>query len=145
MQVDIIDMPLQLTLHGFSGAAINKDYAGTAFRLMDKMWQIVKGNELANKGLNIWVYEPHDIVFAGVELDKTPVAAYGLEEKTILLPKYASCTHIGPYQAIPTTGRAMQEKLKQMGLKSVLPYIEIYGHYTNDENKLETQLLHALG
>ena len=47
-------------VHGFSGIAINKDYNGTAFKLMDKMWQTVKLNNLENKGFNIWVYEEHE-------------------------------------------------------------------------------------
>ena len=53
MNVKIISEPLRLDIYGFSGIAINKDYAGTAFRLMDKMWKAVKSNNLKNKGLNI--------------------------------------------------------------------------------------------
>ena len=65
MKVEIISHPLQLTLHGFSGVAVGKDYAGTAFKLMDKMWQVVKREGLKNKGMNIWVYENGERVFAG--------------------------------------------------------------------------------
>jgi hypothetical protein len=31
-----------------------------------------------------------------------------------------------------------------MGLKATLPYIEIYGHWTDDDSKLETELLVAV-
>lgn len=55
MNVEIVDKPFRVDVYGFSGAAINKDYVGTAFKLMDKMWQIVKGNNLKHKGLNIWI------------------------------------------------------------------------------------------
>jgi len=55
MDVKIIHEPLSLYIYGFSGIAFNKDYAGTAFKLMDRMWQAVKANHLKNKGLNIWV------------------------------------------------------------------------------------------
>lgn len=58
MNLSIITTPLNLNLHGFSCTALHKDYAETAFKLMDKMWQVVKSNHLKNKGLNIWVYEP---------------------------------------------------------------------------------------
>ncbi len=37
----------------------------------------------------------------------------------------------------------MRDKLKRKGLEPILPYIEIYGHWTNDESKLETELLSA--
>lgn len=38
----------------------------------------------------------------------------------------------------------MADELKNKGYETVLPYIEIYGHWTNDETKLETELLMPL-
>src|SRR5436190_1765710 len=144
MNVEIINKPLSLEIYGFSGTAVGKDYAGTAFKLMDKMWQTVKSNNLKNKGLNIWVYEPDEKVFAGVELEGAPGQNLGLEVKKIMLDNYAYCKHIGPYQLIKKTGQNMRDELERRGLKTVLPYIEIYGHWTNDETKLETELLMAI-
>jgi predicted transcriptional regulator YdeE len=144
MHLKIIDKELSLHMHGFFGTAINKDYAGTAFKLMDSMWKVVKGNNLENKGLNIWVYEPGESVFAGVELNEIPADKIGLEQKTITLSKYAYYKHIGPYYLIKQSGENMKDELKTRGLEPGLPYIEIYGHWTNDETKLETELLMAL-
>ena len=53
MKIDIITTPLHIEIYGFSGRATGKDYAGTAFKLMDRMWQIVKSQNLKNKGMNI--------------------------------------------------------------------------------------------
>src|ERR1700730_5292584 len=97
MNLEIINKPLRLDIYGFSGIAMNKDYAGTAFKLMDKMWRTVKSNNLKNKGLNIWFYEPNEKVFAGVELKDTPKQDTSLEQKSITLIKYAYYKHIGPY------------------------------------------------
>jgi len=144
MNIKIHNTPLSFNLHGFSGIAQNKDHAGTAFRLMDKMWQIVKGKELKNKGLNIWVYEAGEKVFAGVELNETPGENTGLEQKTITLNKYAYYKHIGPYSLIKQAGKNMRDEIKRMGFETTLPYVEIYGHWTNDESKLETELLICL-
>jgi effector-binding domain-containing protein len=144
MNPTIINEPLHLNLYGFSGTAINKDYAGTAFRLMDKMWKVVKSNNLKNKGLNIWVYEQDHGVFAGVELDEIPGQETGLEQKSITLLKHACFKHIGPYSLIKQTGQNMTAELKRSGYETTLPYIEIYGHWTNDESKLETELLMSL-
>jgi len=141
MNIEIINTSLQLTIYGYSGIAVNKDYTGTAFKLMDKMWQTIKQHGLKNKGLNIWVYDNNDNVFAGVELIESPVTDTGLEQKNIHLIKYASFKHIGPYNLIKQTGLAMQAELKKMGYETGFPYIEIYGHWTNDESKLETELL----
>lgn len=144
MNLEIINTPLKLDLYGFSGIAVNKDYAGTAFKLMDKMWQTVKSNNLKNKGLNIWVYEQDQRIFAGVELSDIPNQNTGLELKRITLLKYAYYKHIGPYSLIKQAGENMTDQLKSKGYETILPYIEIYGHWTNDETKLETELLMSL-
>lgn len=144
MNVEIINTNLSLNMHGFSGIAINKDYTGTAFKLMDRMWKVVKGNNLENKGLNIWVYQQNEMVFAGVELNDIPAEDSGLEQKNITLTKYAYYKHIGPYSLIKQSGQNMRDELKSRGLETSLPYIEIYGHWANDETKLETELLMCL-
>lgn len=142
--MEIINESFSLDIYGFSGIAVNKDYAGTAFKLMDKMWQTVKSNNLKSKGLNIFVYEQNEKVFAGVELYDTPGQNTGLELKRITLTKYAYYKHIGPYKLIKQAGQNMRDELKNKGLDATLPYIEIYGHWTIDESKLETELLISL-
>ncbi len=144
MNVEIIDEPLTLDIYGFSGIAVNKDYTGTAFRLMDRMWKIVKANNIKNKGLNIWIYEKGHSVFAGVELTGIPAQDNALEQKRITLVKYAHYKHIGPYNLIKQAGQNMTAELTNKGYDTILPYIEIYGHWTNDETKLETELLMSL-
>ena len=132
---------LHLTIYGFAGTAVNKDYVKTAFQLSDAMWRVVKDNKLDNKGKNIWVYEANDKVFAGVEVNGHHAE---LEEKQIHLPKYAYYKHIGPYSLIKQAGQQMTEEIKKLGLAIQSPYIEIYGHWTNDESKLETELIMCL-
>jgi len=144
MKVEIIHKNLKLDIYGFSGIAVNKDYAGTAFKLMDKMWQTVKSNNLKNKGLNIWVYEQNENVFAGVELNDSTEHNTGLEQKSITLTKYAYHKHVGPYTLLKQAGQNMRDELKGKGFEISFPYIEIYGHWTNDETKLETELLMCL-
>ena len=144
MNLEIIDNPLRLDIYGFSGTAANNDYGGTALQLMDRMWKTVKSKGLKNNGLNIWVYEQNNKVFAGVELDPAPEHATGLEQEQIRLLKYALYKHVGPYYLIKQIGQNMRNELEKMGLATSLPYIEIYGHWTNDETKLETDLLMCL-
>jgi hypothetical protein len=87
----------QLDIYGLGDIATNKDYVGTAFKLSGKMWEIIKANNLKNKGKNIWVYEIDNKVFTGVELENaTGGNNYGLEKKRITLEKYAYYRHIGP-------------------------------------------------
>lgn len=144
MNVEIINKNLMLGIYGFSGIAVNKDYAETAFKLMDKMWQTVKSNNIKNKGINIWVYEENEKVFAGVELNDIPEPNNGLQQKSITLTKYAYYKHIGSYNLIKQVGQNMRDELRSKGLETIFPYIEIYGHWTSDETKLETELLMCL-
>ena len=144
MQIEIVNTPLSLDLYGFSGVARNKDYAGTAFSLMDKMWKIVKSSGLKNEGKNIWVYESGDRVFAGVQLLENPGESTSLEFLKIELSRYARAKHVGSYKQIPETGRELYKEIKNKGLVSGKFYIEIYGHWTSDETKLETELLVAI-
>ncbi|MGC4022659.1 MAG: hypothetical protein QM734_12290 [Cyclobacteriaceae bacterium] len=144
MNIEIISQPLHLHIFGFEGVAINKDYAGTAFKLSGKMWGIVKGNNIKNKGKNIWLYLPADKVFAGVELENQFGTNSDLEEKKVTLEKYAYYKHVGPYSLIKQAGKRMTDQITRQGFEVILPYIEIYGHWTNDESKLETELLMSL-
>ena len=54
MSLEIINTPLSLNIYGFSGVAVNKDYIGTAFKLMDKMWQIVSLAGRVLPGFKAW-------------------------------------------------------------------------------------------
>jgi hypothetical protein len=139
-----INEDFKLDIYGFSGVAQNKDYVRTAFQLSDAMWHVVKGNGLNHKGKNIWVYESNEKVFAGVELNDLPAPNTELEQKSILLLKYAYYKHVGPYHLIKQSGQKMIAELKSSGLELDGPYIEIYGHWTNEEMKLETELLMSL-
>jgi len=144
MDIEIINKPFNIDIYGFSGTALNKDYAGTAFKLSGKMWQVVKDNGIKNKGKNIWIYDTNENVFAGVEIAEPYKERSALEHKNILLEKYAYFKHIGPYSLIKQVGQRMIEEIKNKGLETKLPYIEIYGHWNNDESKLETELLMSL-
>jgi effector-binding domain-containing protein len=143
MNIEIITTVLELDVYGFSATASNGDHAGAAFKLMDKMWQTVRSNGIANKGKNIWIYEQQHKVFAGIELEAVPKPGI-LEHKNLRLTKYAYYKHIGPYNLIKQTGQAMNDEIRKKGFEVTLPYVEIYGHWTNDESKLETELLMCL-
>lgn len=144
MNIEIRTQVLNLDVYGFSGVALNRDYAGTAFKLMDKMWQVIRSNKIANKGRNIWIYEQDHAVFAGVELNDFPAPDIMLEHKSLNLLKYAYYKHVGAYNLIKQVGQEMNDEIKKRGFEVSLPYIEIYGHWTNDDSKLETELIMSL-
>ena len=144
MDIQIITEPFQLDIYGFGRTATNKNYVETAFKLSGKMWEVVKANDLKNKGKNIWVYETADRVFAGVELDNPAGNNFGLEKITIDIRKYGYFKHIGAYNLIKQTGQWMTDELTKRGYEIVFPCIEIYGHWNKDESKSETELIMCL-
>lgn len=144
MNIDIINTSFNIDIFGFEGRALNKDYAATAFELSEKVWQIIKATGIKNKGHNIWVYEPDESVFCEVELEEPDINNSALQHKNISLKKYAYFKHIGSFSLIKQVGQNMIEVIKNRGLQTQLPYIEIYGHWNNDETKLETELIMSL-
>lgn len=145
MDIQIVTTDPRITIFGFGAIATNKDYTGTAFKLSSKMWEVIKANGLKNKGKNVWVYTTDDKVFAGVELEDQFIDnSYGLEKLSLSLEKYAYFKHVGPYNLIKQTGRNMSIELAKQGFETTLPYIEIYGHWSGDESKAETELLMSL-
>src|SRR5215813_5920233 len=100
MALEIIDHPFKVTLHGFSGKVLNKNYGGTGGPLMDAMWKEVKSKGIKNKGINYWVYDKGNMLSTGVELEQELPADSKMELKNIHLTKYVRWKHIGPYSKL---------------------------------------------
>jgi len=133
-----------IELYGASGVAEDRNWGKTGMVLMDKMWKEVKTRQLPNKGINVWVYSPGNGLFAGVELLAPPPADLPLERKVVSIPRYAHYVHIGNYDTIGRTVGRLAEEFKREGIKTAWPYVEIYGHWTEDVSKLETEILWAI-
>jgi len=140
----IIKENFSIELYGFAGVAVNRNWSATGMALTNKLWQEIKSASLRHKGINIWVYGEQDKMFAGVELLVPPEPGTILECKKIHLQKYVYCKHTGAYDKIKETGSRVQQELDQKGIRAGLPYLEIYGHWTDDVSKLETELLWCL-
>ena len=132
------------TVYGFGGVAVPPEWGKTGFALMNRMWKEVKSRDLPNQGINIWVYEAGNSMFAGVGLIAPPPTDSALERKEVSLAKYVYFKHIGSYDRIKESGLRVSEEFKRAGIKTDWPYLEIYGHWTEDESKLETELLWAV-
>lgn len=144
MGLEIIDKPFHVTFHGYSGKVLNKNYGGTGSPLMDAMWKEIKSRGIKNKGINYWVYDRNDMLFIGVELEQDLPADLKMESKTINLSKYAYWKHIGPYAKLKEAYDGMHSELAKRNLNFYFPFLEIYGHWTEDETKLETEIIFSL-
>ena len=148
MLPEIRTVPIEYTIagHGLTHDPA-KSFGEEIMSLLDRVWPVIKNDAIPNDGINRVVYDSGCTVFAGVILgpgaDAMPAAA-GLERKTIRLARYAVWKHIGPYHLISATGAAMTKALQAAGHRTGWPMVEVYGHWTSDESKLETETFVAL-
>ncbi|MFD1673947.1 GyrI-like domain-containing protein [Alicyclobacillus fodiniaquatilis] len=139
MNIDVVSQPKTFTLYGFSKVHdADTEYRATMFELMDRLWTEVRAKQLAHLGINHVVYDCGDVVFSGVELSGEPETI--LEKRQVTLQKYAYWKHIGPYSELGNVYDGISATLKEMGLTPTCPSMEIYGDWTEDESKLETEI-----
>lgn len=148
MQPEIRTAPLEYTIFGHSlHHDPAKHYGEEIISLLNRVWPVLKGNSIPNDGINRVVYEGDRTVFAGVVLNagaETMPAVVSLEHKTVRLTRYAVWKHVGPYQLISAACAAMNKALKAAGHQTDWPMVEVYGHWSSDESKLETEIFVAL-
>jgi hypothetical protein len=127
-----------------------KQFGAEIMALLGRVWPVIKANAIPNDGINRVVYDKEGggcAVFAGVVLgegaDGMPAAA-GFERKVVRLSRYAYWKHVGPYHLIPKTGEAATKALEARGVRFGSPMVEVYGHWTADESKLETETFVAV-
>ena len=146
MKIDIIVEPIRFRLHGIGGVVENERYGEVGLRLMNEMWQVVKGAGIPTTGINHWVYLPDGRMFVGVELlDPQQFATPDqLEPLEFELQRYMKHLHVGPYQALPEKWKALKTDLAARGEIIGFPSLEVYGHSCADPSKAETTILIGL-
>ena len=146
MQPEIRTALIEYTIFGHSlRHDPAKRFGEEILSLLGRVWPVIKRGGIPNDGINRVVYDAEDggcTVFAGVVVGdgaETIARAAGLERKTVRLTRYAVWKHVGPYHLLPATGAAMAKTLEAGGHRTGWPLVEVYGHWTSDESKLETE------
>ncbi len=146
LKVEIIDEPIRFHLYGIGGVVENERYGEVGLRLMNEMWQVVKGAGILTTGINHWVYLPDGRMFVGVELrspQRVPTPDQ-LEPLEFELQRYMKHLHVGPYQALPQKWKELKADLTARGEVIGSPSLEIYGHQCDEPSKSETTILIGL-
>ncbi|OWK35305.1 GyrI-like domain-containing protein [Fimbriiglobus ruber] len=146
MNIEIVEEPIRFQLHGIEGVVENERYGEVGFRLMNEMWQVVKGAGIPTTGINHWVYLLGGRMFVGVELRSpqslpTPDPIEPLEFE---LERYMKHVHVGPYQALPQKWAELKAELAGRSEVIGSPSLEVYGHHCAEPSKLETTILIGL-
>ena len=146
MNVEIVETPVRFRLHGIGGVVENERYGEVGLRLMNEMWQVVKGAKVPTTGINHWVYLPDGRMFVGVELrnpQPLPVPDR-LEPLEFELKRYMKHVHVGPYQALPQKWQELKAELAARGEAIGSPSLEVYGHHCDEPSEPETTILIGL-
>ena len=142
MDLKIINSLFEIELYGFYGTITNGQPAVTGFELMNRVWKTVKENNIPNMGINYWVYGADNKLFAGVELKDGPSDL--LEVLFVGMDRFALYRHTGPYNQLGEVHKNILAELERRQLRGGLPYIEKYGHYSDDESKCKTTVMMQL-
>ncbi len=147
MQPEIRTVPVEYTISGHSlRHDPGKRFGEEIMSLLGRVWPVIKAGGIPSDGINRVVYDKDGdgcVVFAGVVLGEG-AAVEGFERKTVRLTRYAYWKHVGPYHLIPVTGAAMTKALEARGVRLGSPMVEVYGHWSQDETKLETETFVAV-
>jgi effector-binding domain-containing protein len=145
MNIQIINQPKTITLYGFSKVhEQNKARGDEMMELLGQVWAEVGEKKLTSTGINHAVYDCGDIVFSGLELTSSDEIQTSLVKKEFTFPKYAYWKHVGPYSEFGNVYGEMHAAIKELGFTNACPSMEIYGHWTDDESKLETEIFITL-
>ena len=135
---------LKLHLYGFSAPVPDRKFGEIGIALSNRMWDIVKKNNLPHKGINVWVYDDQSKMFSGVEIEPTPPNNFEMEVRDLYFKKYAWFKHIGPYELLLEVNEKMRQELQRRGLKYGMPSLELYSDHGPDEKKPETEIIYPI-
>ena len=141
MPIREVTEPRTIVLHGLGTAHQPPKTYGEEFReLNGDLWRRIRANAIPNLGITYAVYD-EGAVFAGVELASPGDAGDVLQRREITLRRYVEWKHRGPYAGLKDAYEKLQAGIDALGLRGVFPQIERYGHWTEDERNLETDII----
>jgi effector-binding domain-containing protein len=143
MDVEIHNEPISFDLHGVSGDVPDRNYAMAGSRLMESLWPPIKEKGVKNTGINYWIYRGATRLSTCVELIDNDRAEL-FEHIPVRLEKYAYYKHIGPYERLGEAYAAIKREVAELGLALNGDNVEKYGHWTDDQSKLETEIFAGL-
>jgi len=117
------------------------NYGDEIRALLGPVWEAVHKSKIATTGINHVVYGENGEYFCGLECLKMLEHIPGLIQRRVTLEHYAYYKLTGPYSEIPRIYSEMHAELKRLGFQPTAPTIEIYGHWNDDQTKLETEFL----
>lgn len=115
-------------------------------KLLDQVHANVRWGGAGRAGRNVMLY--HDAVpniEIGVELDQPAEIAAPVVRSTLPAGEVAMTVHYGPYELLGDTHDTIIDWCDEHGRHRAGPRWEIYGHWVDDPDLLETEVYYLLG
>jgi effector-binding domain-containing protein len=112
-----------------------------------EVWNRVRQEGIKHAGRNVGVYRNGDAETVEVEAGVELLPGHELPaERVSWTPAglAASVVHVGSYSGIPQAYEALHTWCEANGYRTTGPSWEIYGHWTEDESKLVTEIYHLV-
>ena len=124
--------------------------ASTFRRYLDQVYDAARAGAVQLDGQNVFLYRPVadrptelDVAF-GVGVTAPFSAAGAVEPSALPVGEVATTTHWGSYAALGAAHAAIDEWCRRHGRRRAGPSWEVYGHWTDDESRLRTDVFYLL-
>lgn len=147
-QIQLTEVEPQL-LAAASGYATTQNYVPRLFELLDKVWAFLKTNpQVKNEGLNVFLYFNQDDkgmpIQAGVKITAPFESAAEVICSATPGGRVATTVHIGPYEKLAEAHSALRNWCKDNSHSCAGPVWEIYGHWNDNPDQLQTDVFYLL-
>jgi effector-binding domain-containing protein len=129
------------------GRASFEDLPKEIQRLIDVVYEGLKKAGVSRTGKNIVLYDDHSDemeIEVGVEVSEPIEANERVVPSVLPSGAVAKTLHTGSYADLHKAHRAIQDWCEDNDQKLAGPNWEIYGHWSDDESKLETDVYYLL-
>ena len=116
-------------------------------RLIDVVYEGLKKAGVTGTGKNIVLYDEHSDemeIEAGVEVSESIQAVDSVVPSVLPSGRLAKTLHKGSYADLHKAHQAIKDWCEDNGRQLAGPNWEIYGHWSDDESKLETEVYYLL-
>ena len=120
----------------------SQSYGEEIVALLDRVWPVLRTTGARQNGINVAVYDADGTVFAGVELLEPDAGLLpGLAIRRVHFDRHVSFTHVGPYRLLGEAHQRVRDEIARQGWTVAPPVVEVYGHWSDDESKLQTRIV----
>jgi effector-binding domain-containing protein len=117
---------------------------------LDRVWNYLRAHQVVNSGLNVFLYHHPEHSGDAMSIDFGAQISSRFEDegevKCVATPsgEVAQTVHIGPYDRLVEAHAAIHLWCKTNRRTIATASWEIYGHWNNDPEKLETTIRYLL-